>query len=221
MIIGVCGFAGSGKDTFADHLVAHHEFQKHGFAYPLKAMAQIAFGFSSAQLFGSQEIKEAEDTRYLFSGVCPSCHRPCSRCTKELQTDVDWFCEPCDAFFKKYVTPRLALQTLGTEWGRTLYPNIWVDAALRDLRGPERRHENWVLCDVRFRNEIEGIQDIGGLVVRLLRGEPRFNHPSETELAQINLETFDCIVDNNGTLAEFYMKIDETVPKLRYLANAL
>lgn len=29
------------------------------------------------------------------------------------------------------LTPRLALQTLGTEWGRALYENVWIDHALR------------------------------------------------------------------------------------------
>jgi hypothetical protein len=222
MIIGVCGFAGSGKDTFADYLTTNYGFKKHGFAYPLKEMARLAFGFSSDQLYGSQEIKEKEDQRYPFSGTCVQCHTPCTDLTYNVyagtprpQTKTHkWWCSTCDVFYKKYVTPRLALQTLGTEWGRTLYSNIWVDAALRDMR---RDNGDWVLSDVRFRNEMEGIQDIGGVVVRLLRGEGRFNHPSETELSEIQLDTFDHVIDNNRTLDNLYEAIDDALPTLRYL----
>ena len=32
MIIGVCGFIGSGKDTVADYLVNFHEFRRESFA---------------------------------------------------------------------------------------------------------------------------------------------------------------------------------------------
>ena len=36
MIIGVCGFIGSGKDTVADYLVNFHEFRRESFANTLK-----------------------------------------------------------------------------------------------------------------------------------------------------------------------------------------
>ena len=35
MIIGVCGFIGSGKDTIADYLVNFHEFRRESFASTL------------------------------------------------------------------------------------------------------------------------------------------------------------------------------------------
>jgi len=35
MIIGVCGFIGSGKDTIADYLVNFHEVRRQSFASPL------------------------------------------------------------------------------------------------------------------------------------------------------------------------------------------
>ena len=36
MIIGVCGFIGSGKDTIADYLVNLHHFRRESFANTLK-----------------------------------------------------------------------------------------------------------------------------------------------------------------------------------------
>ena len=42
MIIGVCGFIGSGKDTVADYLVNFHEYRRESFANSLKdAVAQL------------------------------------------------------------------------------------------------------------------------------------------------------------------------------------
>jgi len=222
MIIGVCGFAGSGKDTFADHLVAHHGFNKVSFAFPLKEAARIAFDFSDEQLYGPSSFREEEDTRYLFSGTCPHCQQGCRRWHKDAMPEwAIWWCEACDVHYREFVTPRLALQTLGTEWGRTLYPNIWVDACLSHIR---RRvdigEEDWVIPDCRFLNEVVGIKDAGGVVARLLRGEQRFSHASEAELANISLSIFDKVLDNTGTLPEFYTMIDEALPQLRHTVNA-
>jgi hypothetical protein len=68
-------------------------------------------------------------------------------------------------------TPRYALQTLGTEWGRKLIGNdIWVAAAHRAIQEKLRRHGMLVvLDDVRFDNEANVIHDLGGMVVRIKR----------------------------------------------------
>ena len=43
MIIGLCGFAGSGKGTLADILVENHGFRKISFATKLKDTASVIF----------------------------------------------------------------------------------------------------------------------------------------------------------------------------------
>lgn len=56
-------------------------------------------------------------------------------------------------------TPRFAMQTLGTEWGRNLIgDDFWVNTALREAEGI-----NAVVTDVRFPNEMDAIQSAGGI----------------------------------------------------------
>ena len=45
MIIGICGFIGSGKDTIADYLVNFHGFRRESFANTLKDAVAAVFGW--------------------------------------------------------------------------------------------------------------------------------------------------------------------------------
>lgn len=58
-------------------------------------------------------------------------------------------------------TPRYAMQTLGTEWGREIMDDaLWVDIAIRKaLQGPT------VITDVRFPNEMAAIKRAGGVCI--------------------------------------------------------
>lgn len=98
-------------------------------------------------------------------------------------------------------TPRYAMQTLGTEWGRNLIgENFWVDiwksfASLDIERG--RR----VVCDdCRFLNEAVAVKSLHGQIWRINRPglEASMNHQSETEMARI---AFDRRFTNDGTIA--------------------
>jgi len=53
-LIGLCGVAGSGKDSVADHLCAKHGFVRYEFARPIKAMLS-AIGVDA----NNRETKEA------------------------------------------------------------------------------------------------------------------------------------------------------------------
>lgn len=59
-------------------------------------------------------------------------------------------------------TPRHAMQTLGTEWGRKLIDDgIWVSATMkRAVNGGKV-----VITDVRFPNEKAAIEKVGGVVI--------------------------------------------------------
>jgi hypothetical protein len=202
MIIGVAGKAGAGKDTTADFLVKNHGFVKIALADPIKRAAMDWYGFSVTQLWGPSEERNKPDLRYVNG-----------------YEDT-----PDGASHPLYLTPRKALQFMGTEVGRELYPNTWVDYAMRiakeileegveyyPTRGTtvekaEVPARGVVLSDVRFKNEIDAIHAAGGYVFRLTRGTSlsgaASQHRSETEQASLPDSLFDFLIENSGTLEE-------------------
>lgn len=204
LTVGLCGFKGSGKDTAADYLVSQYGYKKVSLADPLKRTCESIFDFPSDHLWGPSSLRECPDERYLFSGLDPVDGVPLKEVA--LDTSRHWQRESDGEFFPQFVTPRLALQSLGTEWGRRLSPNIWVVACLNHIRKSE--YPRHAIPDVRFVNELTSIRASGGIVIRLLRGSRSSNHPSELELEGIPLEDFNFVVDNNSTKGYLYACLD-------------
>ncbi len=73
-------------------------------ADPLKRICRDVFAFTDDQLWGSSEMRDAADIRYTRGSG------------------------------EGFLTPRHALQTLGTEWGRDCYDNVWIDHAIRTAK---------------------------------------------------------------------------------------
>lgn len=86
-------------------------------------------------------------------------------------------------------TPRHAMQTLGTEWGRRcMAPDLWLSAAERRLREALASGRSVVLDDVRFPDEAALVRRLGGLLVRVDRPgapAPAWSHASEGGLGDI------------------------------------
>lgn len=62
-LIGICGPAGCGKDTAADHIIEQRpEYRKTSFADPIKEMLREGLGLSTEQLYGG--LKDTPDNRY-------------------------------------------------------------------------------------------------------------------------------------------------------------
>jgi hypothetical protein len=78
-------------------------------------------------------------------------------------------------------TPRYALQTLGTEWGReTISPTLWTDTAMRRAARLRGLGLGVVFDDVRFDNEARAVRAAGGVIIRLqLDGTVQTTHKSE------------------------------------------
>lgn len=193
MIIGLSGPAGCGKDTAADFLVKNHGFVKVALADPLKRFCMEVFNFTEEQLWGPSEKRNEPDKRYPRQHEWVSEGGRVARCSI-CGADTEGEDKQC------YLTPRHALQQLGTEWGRNCYNNVWVDYALRvaeKLLNPDpvlkpyyRQAEGIlyttapgqkpefggpirgvVIPDCRFINEFDAVHEADGRLTRLKRGE--------------------------------------------------
>ena len=177
MIIGLSGYAQSGKDSIGAILVKNYGFTRCAFADALKEMAYQLNPIVVTSI--DENIPLGVDTNLYVKNT-------------RLQDVVDnngWE----DA--KKLPEIRRLLQVLGTEAGRKILgENIWVDTVLNKVKD-----KNVVITDCRFPNEAKALKNSGGFVVRVERpGMAAINnHLSETSL---DGWPFDLIVLNGGTL---------------------
>jgi hypothetical protein len=203
MIIGVCGFIGSGKDTVADYLVNFHEFRRESFANTLKDAVASVFGWDRTMLEG--RTKEAREWRE--------------------QVDPWW----AERLSMPTLTPRWVLQYWGTEVCRkSFHDDIWIASLENKLRNSK---DDVVISDCRFPNEIQSIKNAGGMIIWVKRGNlPDWYdtalganngilpdqellkklkvHASET--AWVGTE-FDSELENNSSIDELYLKIESLV----------
>jgi len=94
------------------------------------------------------------------------------------------------------MTAREVLQYVGTDIFRKMYGNVWADATIKKVK--EDGADLAIICDARFPNEVNTVQNAGGKVMRLARNPFNDQHASETALDPENFDwnTFDWIVDN-------------------------
>jgi hypothetical protein len=132
------------------------------------------------------------------------------------------------------LSPRIMLQSLGTEWGREICgDNVWIEqvvnAAQRVLNGEvyerevgflnaerDRPHSGVVVSDVRFNNELNRIHEVGGKVIKVTRKSSDkkaaklgiAGHTSESEQKEFTADMFDAVLANEGTLPDLYKSVD-------------
>lgn len=103
-------------------------------------------------------------------------------------------------------TPRYAMQTLGTEWGRNcigedFWVGLWEHAALGILD----EGGMVVVDDCRFPNEAAAIREMGGRIYRLAgRGGIAGGHESE----RMDFDSDD-VIENTGDLITLWSRIEE------------
>lgn len=103
-------------------------------------------------------------------------------------------------------TPRFAMQTIGTDWGREMISgSLWIDIARSRIEAAlnENKYDMIVLTDIRFNNEAILINKLGGLIVDISRKDNPHAHSSHISESGISNEFVDVTVENNGSLEEF------------------
>jgi hypothetical protein len=117
------------------------------------------------------------------------------------------------------ISPRHALQTLGTEWGQlklSEYDNfaevtgrrLWVNALLNRASG------NIVIPDVRFTHEVDAIRERGGFIIKVSRDYLVDNsHISESSIDEI---IPDFTIKNYGSLIDLEWLVCDMLNKVIY-----
>lgn len=102
--------------------------------------------------------------------------------TEVALTLIDW--AHC---LKDNPTPRHAMQTIGTEWGRAINEHLWVRMThnrVVKLAAMDPRPALLFIDGTRFKNEVETIEALGGYSIGIRRPGVRYtgSHSSETEI---------------------------------------
>lgn len=94
-------------------------------------------------------------------------------------------------------TPRRAMVTLGTEWGRDLiHPDLWTMAWASRVDAVLRSGGKVVCDDIRFPNEAASIRKRGGLLIRLV--SDRVSRSSDHVSERLDF-AWDVEVRNDGS----------------------
>jgi hypothetical protein len=249
------GQAGVGKDTAGTAIAEHFTGDCIALADPMKQFAKKIFHFTDVQLWGPSEARNAVDSRpkdqsHWYDLVRDNFDYAARDWVEQILPEHlhdsgeralrKWFHDGVlhDLYLGEIqLTPRYILQTLGTEWGRTVYPRVWVDHGIRTatrlLEGGVRYERNSgllvtpkyysnlvVITDGRFRNEVIHAKDRGALVVQIIRPDAGgatggvSGHRSETEQKTLPPHFFDVIVVNDGPIEYFKATVVDLVHQL-------
>ncbi len=187
-IIGLAGYARSGKDSVGQVLVKRRGFERRAFADKIReALIALDPMVSSEEKLPSDRL-----SRLLGEGLYGS--------VEELKRS--------GIYGRDF---RRLMQRMGTEVGRELFgETFWIDQCLPvvDLGSHGSKYlkvkgtkysDDIVVTDVRFPNEAQRIRDLGGQIWWIDRPgvEPVNGHPSDNSL---DVHDADRVLSNHRTL---------------------
>lgn len=110
-------------------------------------------------------------------------------------------------------TPRKLMQYIGTELFRNQlknlipelnFENLWIRKF--DDWYNENRHNNIIISDIRFIDEMEAVKKNGGIIIKVDRNLPyEDTHSSELFYKEVSA---DYVLDNNSTKENLYKQFD-------------
>lgn len=184
VVIGIAGYAGVGKDTLAGYIarsinLGGSSASLRSFAAPIRAIAEDC-GFN-VQDRVAKEKRHYEYRSALLCSLSTALAGRLGATTPADQLDrlygaVERALEALRVGRNTYdISPRQFMQILGTEGGRSVDQNFWVDRARADSW--QCTDQYVLVTDVRFQNEL-AVLDYVILLSREGVG-PASNHVSE------------------------------------------
>lgn len=141
-VIALCGFAGSGKDTYANIFVEMYGYKKFSMADSVKDVLSVVFGWDRVMLQGDtvESRKWREEPDLYWSEVLG---RP--------------------------FTPRMAMKEIGTDLFRKYFnEDIWIHSIKRKIQLCGSRV---IIPDIRFGNEVTMARSLGCCMFEIQKGE--------------------------------------------------
>lgn len=225
LIIGISGRKQSGKSTTANYLyhnlkdVRFQNITIFTFAEPLKEMLRTIMGLTWEQLNGTDEQKNSL-TKYRWEdmpGIITNSEVVHSLknqgwYTKYLPSSLGNYREytmqkHLTYHEPGYMTGRDMMEYVGTKIYRKMNGDMWRDTAFRYIdsgEGQFKKCDLVLMPDVRFPNEVLGINERDGFVLRLTRDEYQSKHEAECALDPENFDwsNFAGILYNKGACSE-------------------
>jgi hypothetical protein len=208
MIIGISGRIGSGKDTIGTMIQYLDLCAKYpavwGDTYNKQACAGLGtwenFILKAHTWESKWQIKKFADKLKQCASIITGIPRKGfeDMSVKDSSLGVNW----------GNMSVRQFLQFFGTEVGRQIHPDIWVNALFTDYKCIDQ----WIITDVRFPNELRAVEERGGITIKVIRGQSTSTneHISETAL---DYAIFDYEINNNGSLEELLSKVKDILTK--------
>jgi hypothetical protein len=200
MIIGLCGFQSSGKDTVADYLINTHNFIRLSFASTIKDIIAIMFNWPRDKLEGL-----TKEDRLWREQIDP------------------WWSEKLEI---SDLSPRYIMRYIGTDLFRKhFHTDIWVKIIENKINNYLHKNDkqNIIISDCRFENEINMIIMLGGKIIQVHREPPSWfykyrdgEYPEEIKsIHKSELEWIRCYkdydIENDGTIEQLYQNVSEII----------
>lgn len=177
----------------------------YSFSDPLKEFCHNVFGIEEHKLWGTNDQKN-EETHLKWSDI------PLFTSEELGLVRVDSSAPLFNVPNRTYMTGREVLQYFGTNVCRRMYGDCWVNATIN--RVIAENPEVAIICDVRFKNEVYGVNNAGGLVTYLARHPFEDSHESEKDLDDLPQTKYACYLDNSEmSMSETHEKIEELLSK--------
>lgn len=196
-LIALCGLAGSGKDTAAQFIQEFSTLSTNRYCRCI-AFADPIRDMIAVLMTGNGQL-----------GAAPHAWMS-DRALKE---------KPIPGIGHSY---RKLAQTLGTEWGRSLDPDIWTNIARERINGlwyQNFKPKTIVITDLRFPNEAAMVHALGGEVWRIegRSADIGTSHASEQLVQSI---AADRVIDNSTNIADLHARLAKELNDFYKQGNA-
>jgi len=228
-ILAISGWKKSGKDSLTDYLVGKYNADRVSFAGPLKDKVASDFTEVTRSHCDDQEFKEKPILNLPVEVRDGFGKHLAKFMFKEFRSEdgqiANFFCEELNEgvfyldsvpLYKKLYHTHRSLCILEGSVKRSVKSSYWVEQAIKQIINYSTGELGIkVITDMRYKSEADQLKEVFGkelVTIRINRfSTSPSSDPSERDMDDYK---FDYVIENKGTLTEFYAKIDAIVKNL-------